>query len=109
MIRLVKLTRAETSLRKALAALRAKYQEAAKPESLAIELGITYDKACELLLHYDNEQVIRQAQQLLGLPAKPIGYLPRRAFEESGLLVINPETVAKGVPFVIEDLCDEDD
>jgi hypothetical protein len=101
----------ESKLRNDLAAKRQEYQQKAQAESLAAEFGITYDKACELLLHYDHEQEIRYAEKVLGLKRQRIKYLKRDALD--GLLsegrIIKKRSEGGVNPFELEDLCDADD
>lgn len=102
MIKLARLDRVETKLRNDLAAKRLEYQRKAQTESLAAELGITYDKACELLLHYEREQQVRRAELLLNMKRQRIKYVKRE--ELNGLL---SSSDVNG--FDIEATCDEDD
>jgi len=110
MIQLAKLDRVETKLRNELAAKRKEYQQKATADALAEEFGITYDKACELLMHYDYEQVMHKSAEVLGVKYS-IKYVARSKL--NGLLAFNDKEEESpkvdGTPFMIEDLCDADD
>lgn len=77
-------TAADKRLAREIRKRQSEHVERSKASSLAVEFGITYDKAAFLLMKDSEEREIRQAKRIV-------------------------ERAAKGLPFMIEALCDEDD
>lgn len=77
-------TAADKRLAREIRKRQTEHMNRTKPDSLAVEFGITYDKACFLLKKEGEERELKRAKDIVN-------------------------KAARGVPFMIEDLCDEDD
>jgi len=77
-------TAADKRLAREIRKRQSEHMNRTKPDSLAVEFGITYDKACFLLKKDGEERELKRAKDMVA-------------------------KAARGVPFMIEDLCDEDD
>lgn len=77
-------TAADKRLAKQIRARQSEHMAKTKADNLAVEFGISYDKACFLLKKDAEQRELKRAKTIV-------------------------KNAARGVPFMIEDLCDEDD
>ena len=77
-------TPADKRLARDIRTRQSEHMARTKPDSLAVEFGISYDKVCFLLKKDSEQRELKRAKTIV-------------------------KNAARGVPFMIEDLCDEDD